>query len=194
AAPQILQHARQDRHQIYLGLETRAGHADRLADAGLLVDDVVLRNRVEQLVVAAERDVARHAVHAGDVAGADLVAGDRSHAVRAASGHMFAGDAAVDSAYLDPRHALRVTHRLGDGSRRIFDVAYDSASDSGGALDADSENLRAHVARVALHLRDDGHHLGRAEVERRDQPLGVAAHVACRRTTTWPANRPSSSA
>ncbi len=69
AFPQVLQDARQNSNEIYLGFQPRARHPDRLVDPALLVDQVVLGDGVQQLVVAAEADVARHVVDPGDVAG-----------------------------------------------------------------------------------------------------------------------------
>ena len=73
---EVQQRAGQHRDQVYLGLEPGPGHPDRVGDPALLVDQVILRDGVQQFVVAAEGHVAGHVVHPGDVAGADLVAGD----------------------------------------------------------------------------------------------------------------------
>jgi lipopolysaccharide export system ATP-binding protein len=60
----------------------------------------------ERLTLAdgSERDVARHVVDPRHVAGADLVAGDRHHAVRGAPRDMLAGHADVHGADLGTRH------------------------------------------------------------------------------------------
>jgi hypothetical protein len=51
-----------------LRLETHAGHADRLADAFLVVDDEFLRQDVQDLLVGRDRHRARRVDHALDVA------------------------------------------------------------------------------------------------------------------------------
>ena len=56
-----------DRDEVHLGLEPRADHADRIADAVVLVDRVLLRNRVQQLAVLRDRLRARDLVRAVDV-------------------------------------------------------------------------------------------------------------------------------
>ena len=162
----------------------------------LLVDQVVLRDGVQQLVVPAEADVARHVVHPGHVAGADLVAGDRHHAVGAPARHVLAGDAAVDRADLDARPCAgrpsspcrwRGWSPRCRGPRR------------GGCPWLRStprpEDLDPGVARRRRSLR-------RSRATTLVEPRSSAATSRCgcaltrrtQRTMTWPANRPSSSA
>ena len=184
AAPQVLHGAREDGDQVDLGLEAGAGHADRLVDARLLVDEVVLRDRVQQLVVPAERHVARHVVDAGDVAGPDLVAGDAHHPVRAAARHVLPGDAAIDRAHLDAGHPLGVLHRLGDGAGGFLDVPHHAAADPGAPFHGDAEDLGHRAPRIAAHFRHHRRDLARPEVERRDELPGLDAHAPAPRTTT----------
>src|ERR1041384_2341459 len=74
----------------------RAGHPARVGDPRLLVDLVFLRNVVQQLVIAAERDGAGDFVDARHVLRADLFAAHRDDAVRDARRDVLAGDAARD--------------------------------------------------------------------------------------------------
>ena len=67
------------------------------------------------------------------------------------------------------------------------------APDAGAALDPDAQDPAARVPWIAGDFRDEGDRLGGAEVEGGDQALGLGAHARALRTTTWPANRPSSS-
>jgi hypothetical protein len=53
---------------VDLRLQAHAGHAERLLDAVLLVDDVVLRQDVQHLAVHRDRDRLRGVDHALDVA------------------------------------------------------------------------------------------------------------------------------
>jgi len=73
---EVQQHAGEHRNQIDFGFQPRSRHANRFADPPLLVDQIILRDRVEQLMIAAEADAARHIVDPGDIAGPDLIAGD----------------------------------------------------------------------------------------------------------------------
>ena len=57
---------------VDLGLEPHARHAERLADAVLVVDDELLRQHVQDLAVHRQRDRARGVEHALDVAAAHL--------------------------------------------------------------------------------------------------------------------------
>ena len=56
-----------DRDEIHLGLEARAAHADRIANPRVLVDAVLLRDRVQQLAILRDRLRARDLVRAIDV-------------------------------------------------------------------------------------------------------------------------------
>jgi hypothetical protein len=186
AFAEVLEHARKHRHQVDFGFEPGPCHPDGLADPTLLVDQVILGDGVQQLVVAPEADVARHVVHPGHIAGADLVSGDRHHAMRRAPGNMLPRDAAVDRPDLDARHALGALHGLVDGPGCLFDVAHDAAPYARAPLHAQSQDLGAGVARIAGDFGDHGDDLGRAEVQRGNQALWLVAHAPAR-TITWPA-------
>ena len=54
ALAEILRGGGLHRHEIHLDLEPRACHTDRIRDAALLIDDVFLRDVVQQLMIAAE--------------------------------------------------------------------------------------------------------------------------------------------
>ncbi len=181
---QVLQDAGEHRDEVDLGLQPRPRHADRLVDPALLVDQIVLRNGVQQLVVPPEADVARHVVDPRHIAGPDLVARDADHAVRAAPRHVLARDAAVGRPHFDARHTLGALHRFVDGPGGFFDVTDHAAPDPAGLLRGHAQDPSAHVARIARDLRDGGDDLGRAEVERRHQPLRLRAHARARRTIT----------
>src|ERR1043166_5719810 len=193
ALPEILDRAREHGDQVDLRLQPGAGHPDRIGDPLLLVHQVVLGDGVEQLVVPAKAHVARHVVDPGHVAGADLAPGDRNHAVGAPGGDVLAGHAAIHRAHLHARHELGLAHRLADGAGDLLDVPDDPPADPGGPLHCDAEDADPGRPDVAAHLADQGHDLGRAQVERGHQMLGLAAHAVAPRRITCGRNRPSSS-
>ena len=98
-----------DRDEVDLGLDPLPGHADRIGVARLAVDPVVLRNRVQQFLVLAERDGAGDVVHPGEIDRADLAAGNARHAVRDPLGDVHARHAAVHRADFEAGHLLRAS-------------------------------------------------------------------------------------
>src|SRR5438034_2367497 len=94
ALAQILRGRGLRRHEIHLHFEPRPRHADRIGDPFLLVDDVFLRDVVQQLVIAAQRDGARDFVHPRHVLRGDLFPAHRHDTGRAARGDVLTRDAA----------------------------------------------------------------------------------------------------
>src|SRR6266446_5783526 len=202
-AAQVLRGRGLHGHEVHLHLESRAGHPHGIRDAALLVDHVLLRDIVQQLVVASQRHGARHLVHARHVLRRDLVARHRHDSRRRARRNVLSRDAARHRTDLHARHALGVAHRRDDRPARLVDVAYHAAPHAGVLRKPDAQHFGERQARqLAHHLRDHGARLGAAEIEPGDD-LAVPAHappappspppVALRRTTTWPAKRASSS-
>ena len=192
---QVLQHAREHRDQIDLGLQPRARHADRLVDPALLVDQVVLRDGVQQLVVAPEADVARHVVDPGDVAGPDLVAGDR-RPCRASCApprarrrcrnrpsplrrRPYAGRSSSPCRW--PGWSLRCREPRRGGCRRCAPTPTPRIL---------APTSRGVAGDLGDHARPPWSSRGRAP-----PPAAAAGALmrASRRTITWPAKRPSSS-
>jgi hypothetical protein len=138
---------------------------------------------VQQLVIPTEADVTGHVVDSSDVAGTYLITGHGHHAVGAATGHVLAGNAAVDGADLDSSHALCALHGLVDCASRLFDVSHDSAPYSTTPLDSQAQDLRAWITGVSSDLRDNGDDLGGSEIQRRDQALRLTAHAPARTMT-----------
>ncbi len=201
ALAKVLRGGRLHGDEVHLHFEARPRHADRIGDAPLLVDDVFLRDVVQQLVITPERHGARDLVHPGHVLRADFFRAHGDHTGRAARGHMFARDAARHVRHARTRHPLRILQRGGDGAGRLVDIAHHAAAHAGVLRETDAENLGERRARqIAGQLRDHGARLGAPKVESGDeatlghQTLPPPARVLRRRTTTCPAKRASSSA
>src|SRR3546814_10701020 len=81
--------------------QPHAGHADRVADAFLrVVEHVVARDRVQDLLVGRDRDGLGRLQHPVEVVEADLAVADRRDALRVAALHVAAGNRGVDRADL----------------------------------------------------------------------------------------------
>ena len=182
ALAQVDRRRRADRDEVHLRLEPRAAHPDRIADAGVLVDGVLLRDGVQQLAVLRDRLRARHLVRAIDVGLVDLVVAHGDDALGGHRLHVLAGDAGVHVGDRRARHALGVLQRLADRARRLLDVGHDAAAHAGRARLADAEHLdRRMLRQVADDLGDDGGRLGRADVESGDEAFRVHGNLAI----TW---------
>src|SRR6266851_153086 len=110
APAQVLRGRGLHRHEVHLHLEPRARHAHRVGDAVLLVDHILLRDVVQQLVVAAERHGAGHLVHPRDVLRGHFVRRHRHDASRGAGRHVLAGDPQVSAVTFTP--AIRSASRI----------------------------------------------------------------------------------
>src|SRR5690606_19367833 len=113
--------------EMHLGLEAHAGHAYRLTDAVLRIDDELLRQHVNDALIGRNRHGARRVDDALDVAGADLFVADRDDAVRVQAAHVTARDAGQHAVDLAARHELGLFDRALNRLHRRFDVDDDAA-------------------------------------------------------------------
>src|SRR5256712_5443326 len=109
-AAQVLRGGRLHRHEVDLDLEPRARHADRVGDAALLADHVLLRDVVQQLVIPTDRDGPRDLVHPRHALRRDLLAVHRHDARGRARRHVLSRDPARHPRDLHARHPLGVAH------------------------------------------------------------------------------------
>src|SRR5689334_2769793 len=196
ALAQVLRGRRLHRDEVHLDFESRPGHAYGVRDPALLVDHVLLRDVVQELLIPSERDGARDFVHPRHVLRGDLVPRHRHDPRRGAGSHVLARDPAGHAAHLDAGHPLRVAHGAHDGAAGLVDVPHHPAPQARVLRQPHAQNLRQGRARqVADDLRDHGARLGAAEIEPGHE-LAVPAHappsppllaVSLRRTTTCPA-------
>jgi hypothetical protein len=140
ALAEVLGDARKDGDQVNLGVEPCASHSDRLADAGLEIHQVVLRDRVQQLVLPPQGDAARYIVHPGDITSANFSPGDGHDTARVLSRHVLSRQPAVHRADLDAGHPLRVVHGLRDGAGTRFDISHHPAAHAGAPFRADAKD------------------------------------------------------
>ena len=123
--------------------EPRAGHADRRADAVLLVDDEVLRQHVQDLAAGRQRhglgrvDRAAH-VLAGDLA---VLAGDRDDAAAVEALDVRPGQRQVHRVDLDAGHQLGFLDRLLDRLDGRLEVDDDAAPDAARLGHAEADDV-----------------------------------------------------
>ncbi len=158
-------------------LEPHAGHADRLLDAVLVVDDEFLRKDVQDLLIRRDRDRARRVDHALDVARRHLAVLDRDDAVRVEAADVAARNAGVHRLDLHVRHQLGFLHRALDGLDGGLDVDDDALLEAARRVRAQADDL---YLVVALGEPDDRDHLRGPDVEADDDVLvAFAGHQAC---------------
>src|SRR5438034_1586680 len=159
------------RHEVHLDLEPRPRHPHGVRDAALLVDHVLLRNVVQELVVFAERDRAGDLVHPGDVRRGDFVAAHRDHAGRRSRRDVLPRDAARQRGNFGACHPLGVPHRGGHGARGLVDVAHHAAAHAAVLRQPHAQHLRDRLPRQIAHdLSDHGARLGAPQVEAGHEP------------------------
>ena len=159
---------------VDVDLEPGAGHADRRADAVLLVDDEVLRQHVQDLAAARQRHRLGGVDRAPHVLARDLavLAGDRDDAAAVERLDVRAGQPEVHRVDLDAGGQLGFVDRLLDRLDRRLEVDDDAAADALRVGQADPDDVEP---AVVGHLADDGGDLRRADVEP-DQVSFLACH------------------
>ncbi len=151
---------------MHFRLQAHAGHADRLADAFLVIDQELLRQDVQDLLIGRNGDGARRIDDAIDVARTDLFVANGDDAVRVQAAHMAARDTGIDGVNIAASHefglldgALYRVH----GGLDIDDHAFLQAARR---VRTDADNLDD---AVLVDLPDDSDDFGRADVETYDQ-------------------------
>ena len=152
-------------HDVHLGLESHARHADRIANALLPVDQELLRQHVQDALIGRNRDRLGRVDHVLDVAMRDLAVADRDHAVRVEAAHVTAGDAGVDGVDLAVGHELGLLDRALDGLHRGFDIDHHALLESARGLAAHADDFDRSVRG---DLTDQRQHFGGADVEADD--------------------------
>jgi hypothetical protein len=159
---------------VDLGLQPHAAHAQRLLDAVLLVDHVLLRQHVEDLAVLGDVHRPGRVEHAVDVRLPDLLVLHRHHALGVEAADVAAGDAGVDRADLAARHQLRLLDGAADRGDGGVDVDHHALAQAARGLGADADDVDA----VGRQLADDAADLGGADVEADDQLALLWCHGA----------------
>ena len=170
ARDDVLRRALAAGDDVDVHFEPGAGHADRRADAVLLVDDEVLRQHVQDLAAGRQRHRLGRVDRAPDVLARDLavLAGHRDHAAAVEPLDVRAGQREVHRVDLDAGHQLGFLDRLLDRVDRRLEVDDDAAPDAARLGDAEADDVEP----VAVeNLADDGRHLRRADVEPDQIPL-----------------------
>ncbi len=128
----------------------------------LAVDDVFLRQDVQDLLVGRDRDRLGRIDHALDIALHHLLVLDGDDAVRIEAAHVAAGDAGIHRVNLAARHQFGFFHRALDGLHGGFDVDHHAFLQAARRMAADADDLEL---AVGFDFADDGDDLAGADVE-----------------------------
>ncbi|KAG1201494.1 hypothetical protein G6F35_012282 [Rhizopus arrhizus] len=163
-------------HQVGVHFQAYAGHADRVADAFLrIVQHVLARNRMQDLLVGRDRHRLGRVQHAIQVAPGHFTVADRHDARRILALHVVAGDRGVHRADLAAGHQLGFFHRALDRLHGRFDIHHHAALEPARLVRADADHFDRVARRILAHQR---HHLGGADVQANDQRfVTLAIHV-----------------
>ncbi|MCY1415824.1 hypothetical protein D9M71_313200 [compost metagenome] len=160
---------------VDLGFQAHAGHAQRLAHAFLVVDHVVLGQRVQHALVGGDGDRLGRVEDAVDVRRAHLAVADRHDAVGVQAADVVAGDA--DECRVDTAagHLLGLVDGALDRLHGGLDVHHHALLQAAGRMGPDADDLQLAVGRDLAHQR---HHLGGADVQADDHFAALhACHV-----------------
>ena len=162
----VLRRADRAGHHVDLRLQAHPRHAGGLPDPFLAVDDVLLRDGVEDLLIGRDRDGPRGVDDPLHVLRRHFLVADRHHAVGVEAADVAARDAGEHRMDLASRHELRLFHRAPDRLHGGFDVHHHALLQPARRVDAHPDDFDP----FAFHdLADDGGHLRRADVETDDE-------------------------
>ena len=131
------------RDDVDLGLEAHATHPERLLDPVLLVDDVVLRQHVQDLAVLRDVDRTCGVEHPRDVALPHFLVLHRHHALRIEAADVSAGDARVHRLDLAARHQLRFLDGAPDRGDGRLDVDHHAFAQPARRMRPDPDDVDA---------------------------------------------------
>ena len=169
----VLHRAHRAGHHVDLRLQAHPRHAGGLPDPFLAVDDVFLRDGVEDLLIGRDRDGPRGVDDALHVFRGHFLVPDRHHPVGVEAADVAARDAGEHRVDLAPRHQLRLFHRAPDRLHGGFDVHHHPLLQPARRMDPHPDDLDPVGVR---DLADDGGHLRRADVEPHDEALVRSFH------------------
>src|SRR5262249_2880157 len=149
-------------------------HPNRVVDAAVSVDDVLLWNGVEQLAVARNGPGTRPFDRALDILLGDLVAAHGNHALARDRLNMLSRDSGVYLLHLHAGHPLRILQCLTNRARGLLDVGDDAASHARRPRLPDAEHFRGRMFwRITHRFDDDGGGFGGPDVESNDEAVGI---------------------
>ena len=109
-----------------LCLEANARHAQGLLHPLLMINDVLLRKDVQNLLIGGDVHGLSSVEHALDVRGGHFLVPDRHDAVGIQGANVAASDARVDRINLAASHELRLFHGALDGVHGGLDVHHNA--------------------------------------------------------------------
>ncbi len=147
-------------------LQPHAGHADRVLNAFLVVDDEFLGQDVQDFLIGRNRDHPRRLHDPVHVLRRDFPVLDRGDAVGVEPPDVAAGNAGIHR--IDPAvgHLLGRLNRALDRLHGGFDVDHHALLQPSRGMGADTDHLDGVVG---AHLTDDSHHFRGADIESDDQ-------------------------
>ncbi len=160
-------------HDVHLGFQTDAAHADGLFYV-LTIDDEFLRRHQQQALVGRDVDGFSGLQHPRHVSGAHLTVFNGHHAAGIEAADMAAGDASVNTGNLAVGHQLGFFERLLDALHRGLDVHHHAALEAVARRNAQPGEFELAAGE---HLGHHHHHLGRTNVQAYDQIFVFFCHM-----------------
>ena len=151
----VLRGSRPACYDVDVHLQTGAGHADRSADAVLIVDNEILREHMKDFSAGRQRHRLRRIDRPPHIVPRDFAVlssnGDHASAVEPLDVRARDGD--IDRVDFDAGHELGFLDGMLDGVDRRLEIDDSAAPNAPGFRDADTDDLEAAVVH---RFRDDG--------------------------------------
>jgi len=146
---------------VHVGLEADAGHADRIGNTILTIDNEFLRHHVENVPVARKRHVARIFEKPLNIVLRYFGFSDRDHPPTLETLDMVAGDTDDNTSYRQTRRALGIFDSMLDRLNRLVDIDDDASVQSLRWRQTDTQDV---YPPDFIGRRDHGTNLGSSDV------------------------------
>ena len=147
---------------VHLRFQPHAGHADRLLDAFLPVDDEIPGNYVQYLLVCRDGDGFRRVNHPFDIACRNFIVADRDDAVGVQAADVVAGNSREYRVDVAPCHQFRFLNGAADGLHRRLYVDYHPFLQPSRPARPQTDDFDLVLI---IYLGNYGNHLGSADVK-----------------------------
>src|SRR5690606_26747270 len=143
------------RHQMHLRLKADAGHAERLLDAFLTVEDVFLRQHMQNFLIGGDSNRLRCIDNALQIERIHLAVANSDDAMRIETADVAARNAGIDRMNLTARHQLGFFDRALYRLHGRFDIHHHAFFHTARWMRTDADNFQLTAVGYRAH---DGHH------------------------------------
>ena len=166
------------RDDVDIGHQPHAGHADRVLDAGVVIDHIFLRHDMDDSLIFRDLDSPGSGYHLFDISLLDFAIVDRQNPRAVEPFDVVAGDPDeyINRAQITSRSLFSLAHRLFDGVDGALDIDHDAFFQALRRDNSDTDDLRGFIGYFAYHTAD----LGRTDIKTDHYITGLPLNINLR--------------